>query len=174
MLHLKKCLIRGPISGKSVVRIMNLFVVDLFGTGGTELEQRVLTRLRGNPSWFGRLEWCDLHTTKNSLEKGSSIWTVHWSQSRQRLLMSWKRSQWNETRKRPPLHSCNAFKVQKFSVTDELVAEQDTVSMLLHFFFRCASMATFGFPDASYRNNKDGSSQRYDSDFNRFWRWHGH
>ena len=28
--------------------IVNLFVDDLFGTGGTEMEQRVLARLRKN------------------------------------------------------------------------------------------------------------------------------
>ena len=32
--------------GKSGAGIVNLFVDDLFGTGGNEMEQRVLTRLR--------------------------------------------------------------------------------------------------------------------------------
>ena len=36
----------SPATGKSVAGINNLFVDDLFGTGGTEMEQRVLTRLR--------------------------------------------------------------------------------------------------------------------------------
>ena len=35
----------SPASGKSVVGIINLFVDDLFGKGGTEMEQRVLARL---------------------------------------------------------------------------------------------------------------------------------
>ena len=36
----------SPAAGKSVAGIINLFVDDLFGTGGNETEQRVLTRLR--------------------------------------------------------------------------------------------------------------------------------
>ena len=36
----------SPATGKSVAVIINLFVDDLFGTGGNEMEQRVLTRLR--------------------------------------------------------------------------------------------------------------------------------
>ena len=41
--HLKNGPIAGsPATRKSVAGIINLFVVDLFGTGGHELEQRVL------------------------------------------------------------------------------------------------------------------------------------
>ena len=36
----------SPATGKSVAGIIKLFVDDLFGTGGTEMEQRVLVRLR--------------------------------------------------------------------------------------------------------------------------------
>ena len=36
----------SPAAGKSVARIINLFVDDLFGTSGNEMKQRVLTRLR--------------------------------------------------------------------------------------------------------------------------------
>ena len=36
----------SPATGKSVTRLVDLFVDDLFGTGGTEMEQRVLARLR--------------------------------------------------------------------------------------------------------------------------------
>ena len=109
--------------------------------------------------------------------------------------MNWRRSQWKEHEGRCPLHSCNAYKVQKSSGTDKLVAEWDTVPVLLQKFSRCASMSAsptvgdvkalnklarqlksqpvklhfwpltgplsiIGFPDASYRNNDDGSSQR--------------
>ena len=38
-------------TGKSVAGIINLFVDNLFGTGGNEMEQRVLYS-----SWFRRLE----------------------------------------------------------------------------------------------------------------------
>ena len=36
----------SPATGKSIAEIINLYVDDLIGTGGTEMEQRVLTRLR--------------------------------------------------------------------------------------------------------------------------------
>ena len=36
----------SPATGKSVARIISLFVDDLFGAGGNEMEQRVLTRRR--------------------------------------------------------------------------------------------------------------------------------
>ena len=36
----------SPVTGKSVAGILNPFVDDLFGTGGTEMEQRVLARLK--------------------------------------------------------------------------------------------------------------------------------
>ena len=35
----------SPATGKSVARIVNLFVDDFFGTSGTEMEQRVPARL---------------------------------------------------------------------------------------------------------------------------------
>ena len=38
--------IGSPAVGKSVARFVSLLVDDLFGTGGNEIEQRVLTRLR--------------------------------------------------------------------------------------------------------------------------------
>ena len=58
--------------------IMNLFVDDLFGTGGTEMEQRVLARLQKDfQVFFRRLECCTLHRTKNSLDEGSSIRTQY-------------------------------------------------------------------------------------------------
>ena len=46
----------SPATEKSVACIINLFVDDLFGTGGNEMEQRVLTRLRkdfqvGSEDW---------------------------------------------------------------------------------------------------------------------------
>ena len=46
----------SPATAKSVAGIIHLFVDDLFGTGGTEIEQRVLSRLRkdfqvGSEDW---------------------------------------------------------------------------------------------------------------------------
>ena len=46
----------SPATGKSVAGIKHLFVDDLFGTGGTEMEQRVQARLKkdfqvGSEDW---------------------------------------------------------------------------------------------------------------------------
>ena len=68
----------SPATGKAVTGIINLSVDDLFGTGGAELEQRVLARLRkdfqvGSEDWNGvsftgqRIRW-----TKHS-QLGSCI-----------------------------------------------------------------------------------------------------
>ena len=52
----------SPATGKSVAGIIDLFVDDLFGTGGNEMEQRVLTRLR---KYFevGSEDWNDVTFT---------------------------------------------------------------------------------------------------------------
>ena len=64
----------SPATGKSVADIINLSVHDLFGTGGTEMEQRVLPRLRKDVQ-LGSGDWNDVTftRTKNSLDEGSSI-----------------------------------------------------------------------------------------------------
>ena len=52
----------SPASGKSVARIINLFVDDPFGTGGNEMEQRVLARLRKDFQVFSE-DWNDVTFT---------------------------------------------------------------------------------------------------------------
>ena len=53
----------SPATGKSVAGTINLCVDDLIETGGNDMEQRVLTRLRKIfSSWFRRLECCSLFT----------------------------------------------------------------------------------------------------------------
>ena len=49
----------SPATGKSVAGIINLFVDDLFGTGGNEMEQRFLTRLRKDFQ-IGSEDWNDV------------------------------------------------------------------------------------------------------------------
>ena len=52
--------IEGSLAtGKSVKRIIHLFVDDLFGTGGTEMEQCVLARLSKDFE-VGSEDWNDL------------------------------------------------------------------------------------------------------------------
>ena len=49
----------SPATDKSVAGTINLFVDDLFGTGGTETEQRVLARL-SNDFQVGSEGWNDV------------------------------------------------------------------------------------------------------------------
>ena len=49
----------SPATGKSVAGIINLFVDDLFGTGGTEMEQRVVARPRKDFE-IGSEDWNDV------------------------------------------------------------------------------------------------------------------
>ena len=107
MLHHEKMLdpIAGtPATGKTVVGIIHLSVDDLFGTGGTEMEQRVLSRLGkdfqvGSVTCTGqRIRWI-----KDSQSGRDPSRTKH--------------------ERRSPQFSCDAYKVQEPSGTDELVAE---------------------------------------------------
>ena len=68
--------------------ITNLFVDDLFGLGGNEMEQRVLSRLRidcelGSEDWIGVQEdfHCtpSMHTVYRSL-MGRTNWLQSWTQ----------------------------------------------------------------------------------------------
>ena len=52
----------SPATRKTVTRIVNLFVDDLFGTGGTEMEQRVPSRLRKDFQ-VGSEDWNDVTFT---------------------------------------------------------------------------------------------------------------
>ena len=52
----------SPATGKSVAGIINLFVGDLFGSGETEMEQRVLARL-GKDFQVGSENWNDVTFT---------------------------------------------------------------------------------------------------------------
>ena len=68
----------SPATGKSVAGIINLFVDDLFGTGGKEMEQRVLTRLRKDFQ-VGSEDWNDVTFTGQRIRctKRSSNWIAH-------------------------------------------------------------------------------------------------
>ena len=47
----------SPATSKSVAGIINLFVDDVFGRGGTEMEQRVLARLTRKHFLVNSEEW---------------------------------------------------------------------------------------------------------------------
>ena len=65
----------SPATGKSEAGIINLFVDDLFGTGGNEMEQRVLTRL-GKDFQVGSEDWNDVTFTGQRIR-----WTQEDSQN---------------------------------------------------------------------------------------------
>ena len=90
----------SPAAGKSVAGIINLFVDDLFGTGGNEMQQRVLTSF-GQYFQVGSEDWNDVTFTGQRIR-----WTqdtpkraVHLKSVKAREL-SWKKSKWNETRRK--------------------------------------------------------------------------
>ena len=101
----------SPAAGKSVARIIHLFVDDLFGTGGTEMKQRVLTRL-GKYFQVGS-EDCSLYKTKNLVQNGQHI-----EVSQDKAIDSGTNNEG-----RPPLHSFDAFNVQKPSGRDKLATK---------------------------------------------------
>ena len=77
----------SPATGKSVVGIIDLFVDDLFGTGGTEKGTTSPSQTKkGFPSWF-KLERRTLNQERPL--RLANKWT----------LRNWRRSQWNDTRK---------------------------------------------------------------------------
>ena len=69
MLHLKKMLdpIKGsPAAGKHVAGFLDFFVDDPFGTGGSEMEHRVLARLRKDFQ-VGSQDWNDVTFTRQRI-----------------------------------------------------------------------------------------------------------
>ena len=90
----------GPATGKSVEGIINLFVHALFGTSGTEVDN---------------VSWRDSERILKLVRKIGTMWPsqdkelVGWRTLKQdralrsankRLWMNWRRSPWNETRKK--------------------------------------------------------------------------
>ena len=95
----------SPATGKSVAGIINLLVDDLFG--GTEMEQRVLARLRkdfqvGSEDWNDvtftgqRIRWTQAHQTGSYIEV-----------SQEKAVRKYEG--------RPPMHSYTAHDVQMSS-----------------------------------------------------------
>ena len=183
----------SPATGKSVAGIINLFVDDLFGTGGNEMEQRVLTRLR---TYFqvGPEDWNDVAFTGQRIR-----WTQD-SQNGRYIEVSQSRkgcrwdggSQWNETRRKThlPMHTMYRRVLGQInwlhSRTVPMLLQNSPDAFQWHFHQQLAmwSLSTnwrdmsshsqwifsighsldhweyLDFPDASNRNNDDGSSQR--------------
>ena len=78
--HLKKTkdhIAGSPAAGKSVAGIINLLVDDLFGTGGDEMDQRVLTRLRKDFPVGSEDRSAVTFTGQISLDTRYAKWAVH-------------------------------------------------------------------------------------------------
>ena len=130
----------SPATGKSVAGIINLFVDDLFGTGGQDMEQRVLARLRKD-FHVGSEDWNDETFTGQRFRCTKDPQTgSHIEVSQEKAveeLEERRRSQWNATRKILPLYPCNAYRIHKLSGTNTLATEKDTVSVVLQVFQMC-------------------------------------
>ena len=91
----------SPATGKSVAGIINLFVGDLFGTGGNEMEQRVLTNQTFKISKLVQKMGTMLPLQDREFAGHKIPYTGRTLKSvKARPLMSWKKSQWNETRRK--------------------------------------------------------------------------
>ena len=107
-----------------MARIINLFVDDLFGTSGNEMEQRILTRLR-NDFQFGSEDWNDVAFTRQCIRWTHDPQTGPYIEVSQEKAIEELAGDPSGTKHegRPPVHSCNAYNVQKPSGTDKLAAE---------------------------------------------------
>ena len=90
----------SPLTGKSAAGILNPLLDDLFGTGGNEMEQRVLIRLRpdfqvGSEDWNDvtctgqRIRWIQAPRTGSFIEVGQ-----------ENAMEESEGSQWNEIHKK--------------------------------------------------------------------------
>ena len=115
-------------TGKSVVGIINLFVDGLFGTGGNEMEQRVLTRLR-NDFQVGSADWSDVAFIGQRFR-----WTQD-SQNGPNIEVSQNKA--TDELEEIPVERNTKEDLQCTTWTDKLAAEKDTVPMLLQNFKMC-------------------------------------
>ena len=114
----------SPATGKSVAGIINPFVDDLFGTGGNEMEQRVLTRLR--PDFHvGAEDWNDVafkeQRIRGTQDSQNGLY-IEVSQDKAIDEVEEIPVERN-TKEDSPLHFFNAHTVQKPTGTDKLATE---------------------------------------------------
>ena len=170
-----------------MARIINLFVDDLFGTGGKEMKQRVLTRLRKDFQ-VGSEDWNDVAFTRQK--------RIRWTQDSQH-------GPYIEVRENKAIDELEEIPVERNTKEDlhctpaiqTMHCRVGHSSNVVTKFLRCASVAAsstigdveslnqlarqiksqpiklqywpltgplriLGFPDTSYRNNDDDSSQK--------------
>ena len=158
-----------------MVGIIHLSVDDLFGTGGTETEQRVLSRLGkdfqvGSVTCTGqRIRWIkDSQSGRDAVERNmkedlhsspamhtryrSLLGQMNWLQSRTHFQCCYKFSRCASRAASPTVADVKAL--------NKLPRQLKSQPVNLQFWPLTLPLRIIGFPDASYRNNEDGSSQR--------------
>ena len=185
----------SPATRKTVAGIVNLFVDDLFGTSGTEMEQRVLARL-GKDFQVGSEDWIDVTFTRQRIrwikdpQSGSCIEVsqqkaideleeipverntkedlhcspamhtryrsflgqMNWLQSRTQFQCCYKFSRCAPKAASPTIGDVKAL--------NKLARQLKSQPVKLQFWPLTGPLRIIGVPDASYRNNEHGSSQR--------------
>ena len=175
--------------------LKHLFVDDLFGTGGTEMEQRVLARLRKDLQ-VGSEDWSDVTFTRQRIRWMKDSQSGGCIEVGQQKAIDELEEIPVERNTKEDLHCTPAMHTRYRSLLGQINCLQSTTQFQCCYkFSRCASKAASptigdvkaldklarrlksqplklqfwpltgplrinGYPDASHRNNEDGSSQR--------------
>ena len=137
----------SPATGKSVAGIINLFVDDLFGTGGKEMEQRVPTRLRKDLQ-VGSEDWNDVTFTGQRIRCTKDPQTGSYIEvGQEKAIEELEEIPAERNTKEDfhctlamPLYPCNAYTIHKPSGTNKRL-QRGTQLQLCYKFSSCASMA---------------------------------
>ena len=131
----------SPTTGKSVAGIINLFVCGLFGTGGNEMEERVLTRLRKDFQ-VGSEDWNDVTFTGQRIRCTQDFIKLDRTMKlvKKRPMRNWRRSQRNETRKKISTVLLQCTQCTE-AFRDKNWLQGRTQFQCCYKFSRCASMA---------------------------------
>ena len=185
--------------GRTVVAILNLHVDDLFGTGGPELEEKILKRIRkdfqvGSEDWNEvtyvgqRIRW-----KTETLVDGNSYPYIAVDQQKDIDAMEeivYDKKEYDSTRcdpgthtafrsalgvlnwlqSRTQFHVCYKFSrsasaaagptIGDVKVLNKTIRQLKAEPVVLRFWPLRGPLRLIGYPDASYRNNEDKSSQR--------------
>ena len=195
--HITDPVTSSPTNGRKVVAIMNLHVDDLFGTGGPELEERILKKLRkdfqvGSESWNemtlvgqrwkneafsnGATSPCiavDQDKDTSTLEEiafnkkepdnkkcdpgthtafRNALGVLNWLQGRTQFHVCYKFSRSASAATGPAIGYVKA--------SNKTMRQLKAEPVVLPFWPLTGPHRLIGYPDASYRNNEDKSSQR--------------
>ena len=165
----------SPATRKPVAGIISLFVDDLYGTSGNEMEQRVLTRRR---KYFqvGPEDWNDvaftsqrIRWTQDSQKDPSGTKNLHCTPPTHTMYRS-PMGQINWLQSKTQFQCCCIFcrcasmaaspTVGDVKSLNKLARQIKSQPVKLQYWPLTRPSRILGFPDASYRNNDDGSYRR--------------